>query len=643
MFARVTRRWGNFIVMLSLKRRASAALVAVLASVLILVPSVAVADTVDPTPIPAPAPDPVAVTVSPDGGTLYVAGWTDAVWVYDTSDHSLIDTITLSNQPTRMAISPDGSRLYVTMSYASAVSIIDTSNNSVVDTVSVWPGGISPHGVAVSPDGTHVYVANQANASNSVSVIRTSDNTEIAEIPTGGALPTSVAVSPDSTRVYVTNLGSGTVSVIDAVTWTVVLTIPVAGAYDIAISPDGSLAYVTQESSDLVSVIDTATNTVIDAVAVSGPFAIAITPDGNRLYITTVAGNVVVVETTTNTVAETLFVGTQAWDITVTPDGSTAYVAQNNQLDQVSIIHIEAPPAISTLTLPDGVVGTPYAETITATGTPDPTFTLEVPDTLPPGVTLGSDGELFGEPTAAGEYTFSVTATNEHGADTHEYTVVIEAPPAITTLTLPNGVVGEDYLEIIAATGTEPLTFTLDVPDTLPPGLALGTDGELSGEPTAAGEYSFSVTATNEHGTDTHEYTINVEAPPVISTLTLPDGIVGENYLETIVATGTPAPTFTYSGELPPGLILSAGGELNGKPSAAGEYDFSVTAMNEHGTDTRDYTVTIEAAALPDDPADEDPGLAATGAANLLPSIALVLLLAAVGTALVAWRRRATS
>ena len=69
--------------------------------------------------------------------------------------------------------------------------------------------------MAVSPDGTHVYVTKYTStAQHGVSVIDTATNTVSATIPVG-ELPTAVAVSPDGTYVYVTNDGGGTLSVID--------------------------------------------------------------------------------------------------------------------------------------------------------------------------------------------------------------------------------------------------------------------------------------------------------------------------------------------------------------------------------------------------------------------------------------------
>src|SRR5215471_12968000 len=80
---------------------------------------------------------------------------------------------------------------YIANYQANNVSVINTSNNSVVTTISV---GTNPWGVAVNQAGSAAYVTN-AN-SNNVSVIATSTNTVAATIPVGTS-PTGIAVAPN--------------------------------------------------------------------------------------------------------------------------------------------------------------------------------------------------------------------------------------------------------------------------------------------------------------------------------------------------------------------------------------------------------------------------------------------------------------
>lgn len=88
-----------------------------------------------------------------------------------------------------------------------------------------------------------------------------------------------------------------------------------------------------------------------------------------------------------------------------------------------------------------------------------------------------------------------------------------EQPPVITTTTLQGGKVGEAYSQTLAATGTTPITWTLDS-GSLPAGLTL-SDGTISGTPTTTGTFTFTVKAANSAGDDTKKLTIVIQAASV--------------------------------------------------------------------------------------------------------------------------------
>jgi YVTN family beta-propeller protein/VCBS repeat-containing protein len=81
--------------------------------------------------------------------------------------NTVIDTITVGDGPTDVAVSPDGTRIYTANAFGDTVSVIDTATNTVIDTITVGP---DPAFVAVSPDGTLAYVTNFGD--DTVSVIR---------------------------------------------------------------------------------------------------------------------------------------------------------------------------------------------------------------------------------------------------------------------------------------------------------------------------------------------------------------------------------------------------------------------------------------------------------------------------------------
>ena len=113
---------------------------------------------------------------------------------------------------------------------------------------------------------------------------------------------------------------------------------------------------------------------------------------------------------------------------------------------------------------------------------------------------LGSDGELY-EP--GDNVSADVTKlTAQFAPSSHSVT--------ITTDTLPDGKVGEAYSQILTATGTTPITWSID-DSNLPADLSLNKDtGEISGTPTADGTAKFTVKAENSVGSDTKELSITI-------------------------------------------------------------------------------------------------------------------------------------
>ena len=119
---------------------------------------------------------------------------------------------------------------------------------------------------------------------------------------------------------------------------------------------------------------------------------------------------------------------------------------------------------------------------------------------------LGSDGKLYAPYNNVPADVTKLTA--QFAPSSHSVT--------ITTDTLPEGMVGEAYSQILTATGTTPITWSIDGGN-LPADLSLNKDtGEISGTPTAAGTSTFTVKAENSVGSDTKELSITItkDAPP---------------------------------------------------------------------------------------------------------------------------------
>jgi hypothetical protein len=150
----------------------------------------------------------------------------------------------------------------------------------------------------------------------------------------------------------------------------------------------------------------------------------------------------------------------------------------------------------------------------------------------------------------------------------------------VTTTTLPGALVQKPYsATLTAAGGTTAYAWSI-ASGNLPTGLKLSTNGTVSGTPTVPGSFAFTVRVTDAStpkNTATKAFTI-VVAPMTIATTSLPDGKVKSKYSQALAVNGgKPAYTFTIaSGALPPGLKLATGGTINGTPTTAGRYAFTV-------------------------------------------------------------------
>ena len=110
----------------------------------------------------------------------------------------------------------------------------------------------------------------------------------------------------------------------------------------------------------------------------------------------------------------------------------------------------------STASLPAGMVGTAYLQTLAAAGGASPyTWSVSL-GSLPVGLTLDIvSGNISGTPSAHGTSNFTVQATDSLSANaTQALSILINpAPLVITIAALPAGTVGVVYSQTLAATG----------------------------------------------------------------------------------------------------------------------------------------------------------------------------------------------
>lgn len=249
--------------------------------------------------------------------------------------------------------------------------------------------------------------------------------------------------------------------------------------------------------------------------------------------------------------------------------------------------------SITTATLPGATVGQAYSAQLAATGgSPPYRWSLAGGAVLPGGLSLDAAGAISGTPTDLGTTSFTVqvldaSAPEQMATALLSITVSMDTGPAlaITTSSLARGQVGVAYsVDLMATGGLAPYAWELEAASTLPPGLNLAAGGQLSGSPTVAGRFTFTVLVRDAEVPEqsaTRGFVLNVAQAAgvtlVIANSQLPVGVVGEAYQGRVRANGgTPPYAFTVAaGTLPPGLQLGMNGTVTGTPTAAGTFDFN--------------------------------------------------------------------
>ena len=239
---------------------------------------------------------------------------------------------------------------------------------------------------------------------------------------------------------------------------------------------------------------------------------------------------------------------------------------------------------------PRGSLGVAYASEVLATGSPAPTYAI-TSGSLPNGLALNSStGQITGTPTATGDFSFVVTATNTYGSSsTNSLSIQVGVGPAVSIDQMPQrGFVGVPISISTTSSGFPTPTFTLNS-GSLPPGVTLNAQtGSLSGSPTTAGSYTFTLLATNWVGTSVSlAYSITIHAAPSITNAASINQTInlGDAYSQTLAVSGPWSLGYRInSGSLPEGITLDAAtGTISGVAESFGRFDFAVSAENEAG------------------------------------------------------------
>jgi alpha-tubulin suppressor-like RCC1 family protein len=239
-------------------------------------------------------------------------------------------------------------------------------------------------------------------------------------------------------------------------------------------------------------------------------------------------------------------------------------------------------PVWTTTSLADVAAGVVYSVQLAATNAIS--YALKT-GTLPTGLSLSSGGLLSGTPSAAGSFSFTITATGDasNALTDQALTQLVAATPTWSTgASLANTAKDVAYSFTLVATNASATGYSV-VSGALPAGVTLSSAGVLAGTPTASATYNFTVRALSTTSSIVfadRAFTLTTVPLPVWSTTSLTDVASGSAYSVQLVATN--AVSFALkTGTLPTGLSLSSGGLISGTPSAAGSFSFTITATGD--------------------------------------------------------------
>ena len=222
-------------------------------------------------------PMPHGLAISRDGRQVLVSGFgTNQALIIDTASDRVVGHVPVP-QPHNSVIGPDGRLAYVGSQQqgATALIILDLATQTQVGQV---PLDQAPRALDLSPDGTRLYVT--LAGVDAVQVLETGSKRVIGQIPVG-ASPHHPLFTPDGQAGLVVSQGPGELEILDPVGQTVSHTVRVGNApHWIATSSDGHIAYVTNEGSHDVSVVDLTSHRVTATIPVShAPRKLVVQPD----------------------------------------------------------------------------------------------------------------------------------------------------------------------------------------------------------------------------------------------------------------------------------------------------------------------------------------------------------------------------
>ena len=191
------------------------------------------------------------------------------------TDFSIVGEVNGITKAGMIQISPDGTKAYVSRSSTSdpifnTIFVIDLATMTTIKEILLPAPGV-PHGLALTPDGTKLYVANLTL--DRISIIDAVNDEYVDDIPLApGTEPMQTAISPDGNYLYISSRGFGQLQVYDTSADTLITSVPLNSMpMHIAVNSTGNKIYVGSMGAHVVMVVEKNGNTWTKTKEISHP------------------------------------------------------------------------------------------------------------------------------------------------------------------------------------------------------------------------------------------------------------------------------------------------------------------------------------------------------------------------------------
>lgn len=553
--------------------------------------------------VAGPGSKPLQITVSAPAVPVITSPLSASAVVNGPFEYDILGT----NHPTSYATSalPAGLALNPATGQITGTPTVSGNFSITIQAINFGGTGSATLALNIAPQQTPIIVSpNQANGfvgiPFSYQIVATANPTSFSSVPATPAPGLSISSTglisgtPTTPGTYTSTINATNPIGTGSKTLTIFITTPVAPTFTSPLSVNG--------------IDGTPFNYRITATGI-GPiiFTAGGLPAGLSLVNDTIVGTTV--SGTTNVTLTAFSPATNP----ATPGGpatlgvppTTATLQINISPSPAAIVSNPGPPV--------GTVGQPYFYNIQASGSAPLTITTSA---LPAGLALVSStgptvvsgngfsapapATIQGTPTSAAvtlnsPFPVTLTASNtipSSASATVNFTINA-AKPSFTSSAFARGTDGAPFRYVIAASGTQTITYKSTV---LPAGLGL-SGNIISGTPisTAIGTSTVTITASNSGGSSTLNLTIEIDpAAPVLTIPASVTGSAGVPFAFTLTATGSPQINYLVS-NLPAGLMVDID-RIDGTPTTPGIYNVVVSATNDGGTDNKPLTIVINPA-----------------------------------------------